>query len=526
MINFEEYSKDRVIEEIQKCKADPAYYIETYCKISHPIRGYIPFTLFDFQKSFVKQLNENRFISILKSRQLGMSTINAAYALWLASFFTGKKILVIANKGAVATNFITTVQDILGQLPSWLSPKTRVNNRQSIEFVNSSKIKASSTTKDAGKSEAVSLLIFDEAAIIPNAKEVWTAASPTIATGGKAVIISTPKGVGNWFHEIHTKAEQGLNEFIAIKIPWQLHPDRDEKWKETEIMKMGEQMFAQEYDCSFLKSGNTVVNAEVLLSYKSEGHIKDPINKTNFDNGMWIWKFPEYDKHYIVSADVARGDGADYSAIQVFCVETMEQCAEYKGFLPTDSFGHLLVETAVKYNKALLVCENNSIGWSTITKILELNYDNLYWSSKSPIYMDPLTVGQQGHGKVPGINTGPGIRPLLINKLEEYIRTKSVIIHSTRLLDELMTFIYDDSSRDPRAMSGYNDDLVMATAICFFIHSTSLRLMENTSKFYKTMPKLFDKDKSFLNVTTSPAIYKERALNSYKAEGQDITWLI
>jgi len=520
MIDVNNLTQDQQIEEIIKCRRDPTYYIENYCKVKNPIQGIIPFKLYEFQRDLIlNHLNKNRFNIILKSRQMGISTIHAAYAVWLASFFTAKTVLIIANKGEVATNFINIVKTAIEYVPDFIKPKIRVYNRQSIEFANGSLIKATSTTRDAGKSEAVSLLIFDEAAIIPHAKEVWTAASPTLATGGGAVVLSTPKGVSNWFHEEWSKAVQGLNEFVPITLPWNLHPDRNEQWKEIELRKIGETLFAQEYGCDFLRSGNTVIDQNSLLWYKTEGHIVDPFQKTNFDNNLWIWKYPDYTKHYLISADVARGDGADYSTAQVICIEDMEQVAEYKGKIPTDIFGHLLVELGTKYNTASLIPENNSIGWGTIQKILELNYSNLYWSSKNMILMNPDDWGTPDGNKVPGIFTGTQ-RKYIFEKLEEAIRNHIITIHSVRLYEELTTFIYKDGK--PQAGEGYNDDLVLAMAIGIYARQTSMKLLENRSKAYDNMPVLFD------NKRTEFAMAFDRSTkaNPFMQGNEDISWII
>lgn len=522
-MNEEELSKEQIVEEIVKCRKDPVYYITTYCKISHPMKGFIPFTLYDFQKEFVQDIKENRYVIVLKSRQLGISTVVAAYALWLASFHTAKKIVVIANKGEVATNFINNVKDILNNLPDFITPKAKIKNRQSLEFTNGSKIKATATTKSAGRSEAVSLLVLDEAAEIMHAEEIWTAASPTLATGGSAIVIATPKGVGNWFHKTYIDAEAGVNKFKPVKFPWNLHPDRDKAWYDSEIKQLGTVKFAQEHGCDFLKSGNTVIPIEELEWYKTEKHIIEPFQKTNFDNNLWIWKYPDYGKNYIVCADVARGDSADYSTAQVICTEDMEQVAEYKGKIPTDIFGHLLVELGVKYKNALLIIENGTIGWATIQKVQELNYPNLYWSSKNVAYIDPIHWGTPDRDKVPGFTTGPRSRPLVINKIQEAIRTHSLIFHSERLFEEFKTFVYDEKTDEARAQRGYNDDLIMAIGIGVFVRATSLKIIENTQMAYKSMPVLFSNSRTEFN--TNPALQINKN-NPYVQDGENISWVL
>lgn len=262
MEEIQEISREQIVEEITKCRKDIVYFIENYCRIIHPTDGLVLFKMFDFQKQIVAETLENRFIVVLKGRQLGVTTLYAAIAAHLAIFHNAKRILIIANKGENATNFIDCVKVIIEGLPQFLRPKIKVDNRQSIKFINDSFIKASSTTRDAGRSEAVSLLIVDEGAAIPRAKEIWTAAYPTLSTGGKAVVLSTPKGVGNWFHETYSRSRQGLNEFHNITVPWNMHPERDEEWKRSQIANMGEVMFSQEHDCIFGDSLVTVKDKE------------------------------------------------------------------------------------------------------------------------------------------------------------------------------------------------------------------------------------------------------------------------
>jgi very-short-patch-repair endonuclease len=277
------------------------------------------------------------------------------------------------------------------------------------------------------------------------------------------------------------------------------------------------------HNCSFLKSGNTVISIDDLLWYKNEGHIIDPIQKSNFDNHFWVWKHPDYDKHYLVTADVARGDGQDYSTVQVIDVEDVEQVAEYKGHIPPNVFGHFLVEVAVRYNNALLICENNTIGWATIQEIIDIGYKNLYWSSKNATFIDPLNVGIASKDKVPGFATTNKTRPLMLNKLEEAIRTHTLIFHSIRLYDEFVTFVYDEKSREAVPSFGYNDDLIIAMAMSMYVRATSLRIMDNINQAYKTMPGLYSKSSTPLPLSSREM---QKKANPFIVGGQDISWLV
>jgi hypothetical protein len=189
-------------------------------------------------------------------------------------------------------------------------------------------------------------LIIDEAAFIDRIDTIWTAAQQTLSTGGGCIALSTPNGVGNWFHKQWLGAEEGTNKFNTIRLHWTDHPDRDKTWRDEQDKVLGPSQAAQECDTDFLSSGQSVVDPAILQWYKDE-MTEAPIEEVGIDRGMWVWRQPDYTKEYIVVADVARGDGSDYSACQVFEVEDMEQCAEYKGQLSTTDYGNFLIEASV-----------------------------------------------------------------------------------------------------------------------------------------------------------------------------------
>lgn len=213
-------SKEEILKEIVECRTNPIHYLEQYGRVRHPIRGIVPFKLYDFQKDVVIKVVNNRFVIIAKGRQLGLSTLLSGYSVWLASFFNSKQILILANKGDVATNFISKCKIFIKYIPEYMRPKILVNNRQSIELENGSVIKASTTTVDAARSEALSLLIVDEAAMIRPINEVWTAARPTLSTGGAAVIISTPCVSGDTKIKIRNKITQEIKEINIEELKY------------------------------------------------------------------------------------------------------------------------------------------------------------------------------------------------------------------------------------------------------------------------------------------------------------------
>jgi hypothetical protein len=395
-------------------------------------------------------------------------------------FNTDFNVLVIATKQEVAKNLVTKVRVMYELLPSWLKGGALEDNKLSLKLQNGSQIKAIASSPDAGRSEALSLLIFDEAAFIDDIDEIWKAAQSTLSTGGACIALSTPNGVGNWFHQTWSDAESSINPFNTIRLHWTVHPERDQSWRNEQERLLGKKGAAQECDCDFISSGDNVIDPELLMFYK-ETYVQEPVIKGGIDGNYWRWEYPNTNASYIVVADVARGDGADYSTFHVMDTINATQVAEYKGKIDTKDFGNLLVSVATEYNDALLVIENANIGWATIQQVIDRGYKNLFYMSKDLKYVD---VENQIHNKyraeerglVAGFSTTSKTRPLIISKLDDYFKEKSVIVRSSRLIDELFTFIYLNGRAE--AMRGYNDDLVMAFSIGLWVRDTALRLRQ------------------------------------------------
>ena len=470
--------KEIIKKEYVRCANDPVYFLKKYSFIQHPIKGKIPFALYDFQEKTVEEFMQHRLSIILKARQLGISTLTAGYSLWMMTFHQDKNILVIATKQEVAKNLVTKVRVMHANLPSWLKQPCVEDNKLSLRYKNGSQIKAVSSGEDSGRSEALSLLILDEAAFIDKIDTIWAAASQTLSTGGQCIALSTPNGVGNWFHKTWTDAEDGLNDFNFTRLHWTVHPDREQDWRDEQDSLLGPALAAQECDCDFITSGQNVIDGIILEEMKNST-CKEPVEKRGVDSNLWIWEPPNYTKDYIVCADVSRGDSTDYSAFHILDVESLEQVAEYKGRMSTRDYGNLLVNIATEYNNALLVVENNNIGWAAIQQCIDREYENLFYMSKD---LQVVDVHRQVNNKInrmekqliPGFTLTQKTRPLVVAKLEEFFRERLVTVHSQRLIDELFVFIYNGSRAE--AMSGYNDDLVMSYGMALWIRETALRL--------------------------------------------------
>jgi hypothetical protein len=501
--------------------------MRNYCYIQHPKRGKIKFNLFPFQEDSLSELRDNRYNVILKSRQLGISTLSAGFALWSMLFAEDFNVLVIATTQEVAKNLVTKVRVMHDNLPSWLKGTVEADNKLSLKFKNGSQIKAVSSATTGARSEALSLLIVDEAAFIRNIEEIWIASQATLSTGGGAIVLSTPNGVGNWFHQTWADAESGINGFHTIKLHWQVHPERDQAWRNEQTQLLGERGAAQECDCDFVSSGHTVVDGPLLLEYDTR--CEEPLERRGFDGNYWVWEYPDYAKDYTVVADVARGDGADFSTFQIFDVESVRQVAEYKGKIAPNDFGNMLVTVATEWNNALLAIENANIGWAAIQPALDRGYQNLHYTYKDDGYTDASVQLKKGYDMkdksqmVPGVSTTSRTRPLMISALEMYMRQKTPAIRSKRLIQELLVFVWLNGKA--QAQQGYNDDLVMAFAITLWLRDTALKLRQQGIDLNKRALSQFQK--------TNPVIYtgkikpNDTGWNWNPGDGdQDLTWLI
>jgi hypothetical protein len=518
--------KEVIRQEYIKCLNDPAHFMRKYCHIQHPQRGRVLFNLYPFQDKVLHLFRDNPYSIVLKSRQLGISTLAAGYSLWLMLFHKDKNVLCIATKQETAKNMVTKVKFMFDNLPSWLKIPADEHNKLTLRLSNGSQIKATSASSDAGRSEAVSLLIVDEAAFIEQIGEIWASAQQTLATGGGAIVLSTPYGTGNWFHKTWVSAESAENDFLPIKLPWFVHPERDEAWRKRQDELLGDPRLAsQECDCDFSTSGDIVFYNE-WLDFIKETTIQEPVERRGADQNLWIWEPADYTREYMVVADVARGDGKDFSTFHVMDIATNTQVAEYKGQLPPKEFGYFLVGIATEYNQALLVIENASIGWATIESVLERGYKNIYYSPKS----DTLTSDsyfnkyENSDNVTPGFTMSLRTRPLVVNKFREYVGDRSVTIRSKRLLEEMKVFIWKNGR--PEAQVGYNDDLVMPFGVAMYLRDTSLKFQQQSHDLTRAALNNFSKGSTGFSAAYNP----RNTPNPYSIKTgngeEDIRWLL
>ncbi len=521
-------TKRLIREGFMRCAKDPAYFLSTFCYIQHPDRGKIRFDLFDYQEATLQKFIDFDMNIVLKGRQIGLSTLVAGYCLWLMLFHDDKNILVISIDQATAKNLVTKVKVMNSLLPVWLRRELVEDNKLTLRFANGSQIKAVARSKDAGRSESLSLLVLDEAAFIDDADLIWASASPTISSGKcKAILLSTPNGQGNFFHNTWKKAESGENGMNPILLDWKVKPDRDQAWRDRQTELQGEVLAAQEHDASFIFSGNTVVQPELIEYYKIT-YAQEPIQKIGFDNNIWIWEYPIPGKTYIVAADVARGDASDFSTFHVLDAHTMNQVAEYKAKIPPREFGDLLVGIATQYNDALIIPDNSSIGYGTVQQIIHREYKNLFYMSNDLQVVDTHNqytnrYAAEDKKLKPGFTISAKTRPLLIAKLDEYMRDKAVVIRSLRTVNELETFVWKNGKAE--ALTGCNDDLVMALCLGLWVRDTALKLRQEQIELTKMTGGLFN-----MHMMPLSANNRTDAQKSYQVETEygteDLKWLL
>jgi len=462
------------IQEFKKCKLDPIYFIDHYCFVVDPIKGELPFKLFDYQRRALKEYQEHQFNIIKKPRQMGLSWLTACYGLWLINFHNDKFVLVISIRDQEAMEFRDKAKYSYDRLPDILRVDKVDKSKHSLNLENGSQFLSIPQTKEAGRSKSLSLLILDEVAFQQYADDIWAAAWPTLSTGGRAILISTTNGIGNLYHKVYTEAVNGQNDFNVIEISWDEYPGRDEKWLIQQRRQLGsEKRFRAEILGEFVGSGDTVLRAETLDRLLQ--HVKEPLRREEIASkiatellkdsrrgefllnpkNLWIWELPKPGESYILAADVGTGSGQDSSAFHVINVRTNEQVAEFQNnFVSSADYAAIIKIVARMYNNALVVIESNSWGLATFEKVY-----------KDP--QDPyLNVYVTKNGKASWETTGKN-RPLIIDSLITAIENEEVIINSKRLVNELQTFVWHGAKAE--ALRGYHDDLVLSLAIALYV---------------------------------------------------------
>lgn len=468
--------------------ATDVFFFAQFIYLIHPLRGKVKFDLYAYQKSVLWQFLTNRFNIILKFRQAGITELISMYALWLAMFHPNKNIVMISIKERVAKKILRKIKYMYRNLPEHL--KVEISNGRGedlgtsteLEFVNGSMITSVPTTEEAGRGEAVSLLVIDEAAIVRWANQIWASAFPTLSTGGAAIVNSTPYGVGNWFHKMWVDSLTKGNAFNPIRLLWRMHPERDINWYNEVSQILGPRRTAQEIDGDFLTSGNPVFNLADIRAIEDD--IADfTYHSIENNKSIYVSYPPKRGEHYWLAGDVASGRSRDYSTFTIFDRNGVEMVC-FKGKISVSAFATLIMKWGKIYNNATIAPESNDIGMAVTSKVQDEGYPKLYYSEK---FLKERGKKKAKKEVIPGWITTSKTRPIVIAALEEDIRMNNLETKDPFFVQEAYTFVYDETNR-PVAMgkgkknneeegddnNTYTDDSIMGKAIANFIRKGKL----------------------------------------------------
>ena len=457
-----EFTEEQVIEFV-KCKQDPGYFAKKYIKIVSLDEGLTQFHPYDFQETLIRRFHENRFNICKMPRQTGKSTTSVSYLLHYAVFNDSTNIGILANKAATARDLLGRLQTAYENLPKWMQQGIISWNKGSLELENGSKILAASTSASAVRGMSFNILFLDEFAFVPNhiAESFFASVYPTITSGKntKVIMVSTPHGMNHFYRYWHD-AERGKNEYIPTDVHWSEVPGRDDVWKEQTIANTSEQQFKVEFECEFLGSINTLIAPSILRNMVYDA----PITR---NAGLDIYEKPEKDHNYIITVDVARGLGNDYSAFIVFDVTQFpyKVIAKYRNNeIKPMLFPNVILDVAKGYNNAYVLVEVNDIG-DQVASILQydLEYENILMASMRG--RNGQIVGQGFSGKKTqlGVRTTAAVKKLGCSNLKTLIEDHKLITCDYEVISELTTFAQKHNSFE--AEEGCNDDLAMCLVI-------------------------------------------------------------
>lgn len=465
---------EQQLDEFIAC-ADPAsgplYFMDHFFYIQHPTRGRMMYHPFEYQRRLIHTYHNYRYSISLMPRQTGKSTSAAGYLLWYAMFVPDSTILVAAHKYTGAQEIMQRVRYAYESVPDHIRAGVTSYNKGSLEFDNGSRIVSATTTENTGRGMSISLLYADEFAFVrPTiATEFWTSISPTLATGGKAIITSTPnsdedqfallwKGANRCEDEFGNPTEIGVNGFKAYRSFWNEHPDRDESWATQQRAALGSDRFRREMDCEFIINDETLIAPTTLIDLQGV----DPVYKTG--EVRWYQRI-DPEKIYVVALDPSLGTGGDPAAIQIFDANSTLQVGEWR-HNKTDIPGQVRIladiirhinETVRDPKSIYFSVENNTIGEAALISIAEYGEENI----QGYFLSEPGVSVSRRFRK--GFNTTNKSKLSACAKLKHLVESKRMKINSKSLISELKNFVASGASY--AAKLGETDDLVMSTLL-------------------------------------------------------------
>ena len=432
------------IAEYQRCMKDPVYFAENYGKVINLDDGLTPFKMYPYQKEMFKHFQDNRFSIVLACRQSGKSISSCMYILWYALFNPDQTIAVLANKGATAREMLSRITLALENVPFFLQPGTKALNKGSLEFSNNSRIIAAATSGSSIRGLSVNLLFLDEFAFVDDAATFYTSTYPVISSGktSRVIITSTANGIGNIFHKLYEGAVQETNEFKPFRVDWWDVPGRDEEWKRQTISNTSELQFQQEFGNTFFGTGNTLISADALMNMKAEPSVG--VGDVN------VYAEPKENHDYIMTVDVAKGRGQDYSTFNIIDISTnpFKQVACYRNnMISPILFPDIIHKWAKRYNEAYVIIESNDAG-SVVANGLyyDIEYENMHVESMIKAGAIGMTMNRK-------------VKRIGCSNLKDLIEEKRLHIVDLNTISECSTFEARGNSFE--ASDGNHDDLVM-----------------------------------------------------------------
>ena len=457
-----EFTQEQILE-FMKCKEDPVYFANKYVKIISLDEGLTQFHPYHFQEKLINNFHNNRFNICKMPRQTGKSTTVVSYLLHYAVFNDSVNIGILANKAATARELLGRLQTAYENLPKWMQQGIIAWNKGSLELENGSKILAASTSASAVRGMSFNILFLAEFAFVPNhvADSFFASVYPTITSGKntKVIIVSTPHGM-NHFYRLWHDAERQKNDYVPTDVHWSEVPGRDDKWKKTTIKNTSEAQFKVEFECEFLGSVDTLIAPSKLKTLIYD----NPIQRSA---GLDVYEPSKENHDYVMTVDVARGVGEDYSAFVVVDITEFPHrvVAKYRNNdIKPMLFPNIIFEVARNYNSAFILCEVNDIG-DQVASILQydLEYQNLLMCSMRGRAGQIVGQGFSGKKTQLGVKMSKTVKKVGSLNLKTLIEEDKLIFSDYEIISELTTFISKHNSFE--AEEGCNDDLAMCLVI-------------------------------------------------------------
>lgn len=497
--NKKERFTEKQIEELRMCmdpETGPFFFVKNFFYIQHPVKGKLLFDPFEYQVRLIESYHGHRFNVNMLPRQSGKTTCAAGYLLWYAMFTPDVTILIAAHKYTGSQEIMQRVRYAYELCPDHIRCGVVSYNKGSIEFDNGSRIVSATTTSNTGRGMSISLLYCDEFAFVnPTiATEFWTSISPTLATGGRAIITSTPNSdedqfaliwteANNRFDEFGNEQDTGINGFYPYRAHWSEHPDRDEAWMQEELGRIGEERFRREYECEFLVFDETLISSVCLAELQGG----DPVEKLG---QVRIYSKIKPNATYLIALDPSTGTGGDYSAIEIFELPSFEQVGEWHHNTTPISQQVRLLKDICTYLQSqgnpmiYWSVENNAIGEACLTSIKDIGEENI----PGMFLSEPIRKGHVRKFRK-GFNTTHRAKMSAAVKFKSLVESRKMKIHSKPLISEMKTFVATGIGF--RAKVGEHDDLVSA---CLLVCRMAQVLADFDPDIYKTMSDRLDEE--------------------------------